>query len=78
MGGGRNCLRVMSHESFNIIGDEACASATRHLVNWSFKQTVINEDIRRKPVCYEYRASSDVEFLTGYRVITTSVFRVAS
>jgi len=78
MGGGRNWLRVMTRESFNISSDEPCVSATRHLVNCSFKQRVINENIHRKPVCYEYRAFSNVEFLAGYRVITTSVCGVAS
>jgi hypothetical protein len=39
-----------------------CLSAARHLVNWSCKQTVINENIRGKSVCYEYRASSNVGF----------------
>jgi hypothetical protein len=44
-------------------------SATRHLVKWSLKQKDINENIRRKPVCYGteppqtsvlwYRASSN-------------------
>ena len=73
MGGRRNWQRVMSRESFNISSEEPCVSATRYLVNWSFKQRVINENIRRKPLCYEYRASSNVEFLAGYRVITTAV-----
>jgi len=61
-----------------VISDEPCVTATRHLVNWSFKQTVINENIRRKPICYEYKASSNVEFLKGYRVITTAVCGFAS
>lgn len=61
-----------------VMNLEPCVSATRHLVNWSLKNRVINENIRRKSVCYEYRASSNVEFLTGCTVIKTSVCGVAS
>jgi len=41
MGGGRNWLRIMSREIFNISSDEPCVSATKHLVNWSFKQRLL-------------------------------------
>jgi len=41
MGGGRNWLRVMTRESFNISSDEPCVSATRHLVNCSFNRGLL-------------------------------------
>jgi hypothetical protein len=53
MGGGNIWLRVMSQGSFNISSDEPFASATRDLVNRSFKQLVINANIGVKPICFE-------------------------
>ena len=53
MGGGWNWRRITSHERFNISNDEPCVSSTRDLANWSFKLSVINENIHRNPVFYE-------------------------